>query len=73
MFRMMKVFDCQKMPEDIRRAFFKVTSEFSIGNDSAWEWHFEDDIYETAEIVQNWLLQNGATLEDKSVIIKHWW
>lgn len=74
-FRLMKVFDCQQMPQEVRDALFKVSN---VGNDCAIEWYLDKDdedyeLLEETKVVQNWLLQNGASYEDDSVMIKHWW
>jgi hypothetical protein len=73
-FTLMKVFDCQTMPQEVRDSLFKVSN---VGNDCAIEWYLDDndddDLTEEIKAVQNWLLQNGASLDDGSVMIKHWW
>ncbi len=81
-FKIMKVFDCQDMPENIRKVFFDVSD---VGNDcyvrycigeSLWE--DDDDWGIKYTLIDNWLIENGAgcSSEGKSgeeVIIKHWW
>lgn len=65
---MMKVFDCQEMPDEVRSEFFgwacaandcyvAVTVEFE-------EW--------CPKMIVSWLLANGAE-ESETVLIEHWW
>lgn len=79
---MMKVFDCQDMPDDVREKFFKLCSGGnSVGNDCYVTWYpvhpfFEEEgvliVNEDCSIVDTWLLENGAN-EDETVIVQHWW
>lgn len=78
-YEMIKVFDCQKMPDDVRLKFFEQTEH---GNDCYISWWptsalYQEDDSTWAEnpdytIVDEWLLANGAEL-DEQVLIKHWW
>lgn len=80
MFKMMKVFDCQHMPNDVRVVFFNSTEE--AGNDSVIQHTVESEYYEDENyhlvnntyhtIVDTWLRENGAE-ENETVMIKHWW
>ncbi len=40
-YELMKVFDCQDMPEDVRKCFFEKcgSPSFNHGNDCCVEWH----------------------------------
>jgi hypothetical protein len=73
-YRVMKVFDCQEMPDDIRKMFFDVSVAL---NDSYVEYLIEDPRWESEWsasyiAINNWLIANGAELNEK-VIISHWW
>jgi hypothetical protein len=65
-YKLMKVFDCQDMPDDVRKDFFDACE---LCNDVCTQWF----IGYCSESVNRWLLENGATEEDEKVIIKHWW
>jgi hypothetical protein len=72
-FKLMKVFDCQDMPDSLCRAFLRLWDNKS--NDSSAEWGVADSIYEDddpSKPVDEWLLANGAG-EGERVIIKYWW
>lgn len=81
---MMKVFDCQDMPDDVREKFFGLCSGGNgVGNDcyiSHWVAPTmvtrastgETEVDEDHTIVDDWLLANGAC-EHEHVIIQHWW
>jgi len=73
--KIMKVFDCQEMPDDVRSEFFGWAEQ---GNDcyvkvfiEPYE-KLEDDTLVYSPLV-TWLMKNGAELQDKEVIISHWW
>lgn len=73
-FKMMKVFDCQDMPEDIRKIFFDYSEK---GNDVYVDWWVHSERYfylegqdkdpEYIEYVRqktaldDWFIANGAT------------
>jgi hypothetical protein len=62
----MKVFDCQKMPDEVRKEFF---AEWDKGNDTYVEW----DLEELPDgRVAAWLIENGAE-KDEEVLVSHWW
>ena len=79
--KLIKVFDCQEMPDDVREAFF---CEKEASNDCYVDWCLddlpedlnseEDPCYGPDYLkVSKWLLENGASIDDKDIIIKHWW
>ncbi len=80
--KLMKVFDCQDMPDDVRESFFDYcASGNSLGNDCYVDWYSGDIVEEDEEQnpysrnfskVVTWLVSQGATV-DEHVIIKHWW
>ena len=73
MYNTYKVFDCQDMPDDTRRALFDCTE---AANDCYIAWYIEVDEEfnsEEVQLVTDWLLKNGAHMSDESVIVKHWW
>lgn len=74
----MKVFDCQDMPDNVRKVFFE---ENCYSNDCAIVYDVEpvsyvDDLGEESNVyhtvVDTWLIANGAT-ENETIVIKHWW
>lgn len=70
--RTMKVFDCQKMPDETRKVFFDTWDTKS--NDTfiecvPGEWI---DSGGDSKIVGDWLVANGAEV-DECVIVSHWW
>ncbi len=77
---MRKVFDCQDMPDDVRRAFFESTY---AGNDcyvNYWIAEVPEEDYRedpTKKLVDDWLkqfpLSPSEMAGDDPVIIKHWW
>jgi len=71
MYKTVKLFDCQDMPKDVRKEFFKTcgSPSFRGANDCIVAWH----IGVTSDKVDAWLLKNGVTQEDEAVTIKHWW
>ena len=64
--RIMKVFDCQDMPEKLRKEFF---AYFEKGNDTFIEWQL-GEMPEVA--INDWLLEHGAE-KDEEVLVRHWW
>lgn len=90
----MKVFDSQgeglnKMPDDVKRAFFDYYKDSPFGNDCyvEWEVQWDDMDYEADDelsvkrrLIDNWLIDNGAVgryandgFKGEMVLIKHWW
>ena len=78
-----KVFDCQDMPEDLRKIFFDM---FENGNDSYVNWGIQDSIWdegdshgENVKLLDKWLVENGASpapaehTAGEEVLIKYWW
>ncbi len=72
MFKMMKVFDCQKMPTDIKKAFFKCSEDLSNDCAAIWDVELCDGMIDGYNDVSKWLVENGAE-EDERVIVKRWW
>lgn len=80
----MKQFDCQDMPEKIKRSFFDATQDEGAGNDTWVEFDirankkwYEDEgndpeDYEDKIAVSQWLKKKGCR-EGSTVLIKHWW
>jgi hypothetical protein len=72
-YKVMKVFDCQDMPEDVKKIFFEMEE---ANNDCYVDWHvhserffYKDGQKEDAEyceyvwrkqLVEDWLIVNGA-------------
>ena len=98
-FKIMKVFDCQDMPDDVRKRFFCYAGDWNTSNDSFVEWNTSDhycailsdevthgivthkgrlssgtmvSIVKGYNIVNDWLLDNGADFQE-TILIKHWW
>ena len=73
-FQVMKVFDCQDMPEELRNKFVRIWDNKC--NDVYVHWHVADSIYDEdddpCKLVDEWLLANGAK-EFEQVLIKYWW
>ena len=74
--KMMKVFDCQYMPEDIKKAFFDLTDDYK--NDCYVSWFVRDELLDDEDndkalLVTKWLLEEGAEESDEEVLINHWW
>lgn len=80
-FKTMKVFDCQDMPDDVRRAFFDHYRDWGPGNDSYVNWTIKTDTDPSKEeiMIDTWLIANGANDapseedEGETVLISHWW
>lgn len=77
-YELKKVFDCQKMPEGVREAFFKVEKYAgNPGNDCYVSWEVEPNYKDNfeqgaSEIVGKWLIENGAKVGE-TVLVNHWW
>jgi len=81
-YKVKKVFNCQDMPEDIRKMFFEVSE---AGNDCYVDYWIGDTQWEEGDkwgekyiAIDKWLVENGAkpATEKKcgeEVLIKHWW
>ena len=70
MFKMMKVFDCQDMPDDVQKDFF---DSYEKGNDVYVMFYNEFDPDTQDQLFVKWLYENGMTKEDEEVLINHWW
>jgi len=67
--RVMKVFDCQEMPNDLRKEFFDIWKGNFKGNDC----FIEQDVGEMDRgPIRAWLIANGAG-EEENVLVSHWW
>lgn len=79
--RMMKVFDCQDMPDDIKEHFWDVYRGVMMGNDCYVDWTINaaKDLSEGELAVDGWLIANGAEgprnedREGEHVLVRHWW
>lgn len=73
-YKMMKVFDCQKMPETIQKAFFShCRGQYSNDCYCKWYMYMEIDPKDHQRLlIHNWLIANGAEYGER-VIIKYWW
>ena len=73
-YKVMKVFDCQDMPDDLCREFLEMWDNKS--NDSSVEWPTANTVYESdddpTKRIDDWLLECGAE-KYEDVIIKYWW
>ena len=70
-FKVMKVFDCNDMPDDLANAFFNMWDH--LGNDSCMPWTIGDSIYEEGDpsiALETWLLENGGLLNE-TVLIRY--
>lgn len=83
-YKLLKVFNCQQMPGDIRDIYFEEANDpESHGNDCYIDWYIEHPsdphISENKKIINQWLVDNGAdaALDENSsgekVLIRHWW
>ena len=80
MYEMMKVFDCQKMPDDVRLKFFEQTEGHCNSCYVSWwptapQYQEDDGSWQTNPdytIVDGWLIANGADLDEK-VVVRHSW
>ncbi len=80
-YEMLKIFNCQDMPDDVREIFWDRT--MYVSNDCYVAWNLEPSTYKDDEgvahqnedytIVDDWLLMNGATTNDNKVLVSHWW
>jgi hypothetical protein len=66
-YKLLKVFDCQDMPDNIRRQFFDET-DHAHGNDVYIDFVLEDE----DNSVVKWFRKHGADTEDE-VVVKRWW
>lgn len=66
-YELVKLFDCQKMPEDVKKNFFEMA--MAGQNDSIEEWTLDT---EPTDITDLWLIANGAEAGEV-VYIYHWW
>ena len=73
--KMMKVFDCQDMPEEVKKIFFELAPD-TAHNDVYVDWWVHDErfFYEEGQkedpeyceyvrrkqLLENWLIENGA-------------
>lgn len=80
--KLMKVFDCQDMPDDLRHQFFeKERGGLGRGNRCYISWYIaaNRDPTLTEQAVDEWLVSQGASgppnedSEGEHVLIKHWW
>jgi len=83
-YKTLKVFDCQDMPEDVRKTFFDLVEG---GNDCYIDWDIANEGWTHegivgARIIDNWLIANGADGPSSSpdgdvpgeyVLIRCWW
>jgi hypothetical protein len=86
-FKMMKVFDCQDMPEDLRHNFFKFFDDGQAGNSCYVDWYIQSERYEDPLgdwdkrkiAIDSWLIENGAkpaksdNHEGEHVLVRYWW
>lgn len=79
MYKMMKVFDCQDMPIDIRNILFELHRD-RVNNDSIIDYTIA--IYNNTpelDAIDKWLIENGADatanpgIHGETVLIKYWW
>lgn len=79
--KLMKVFDCHKMPTRLRRKFFdNERNGLSRGNDCYIDWYVNSypDPDPTIQAIDEWLIKQGAEPgvrghEGEHVLISHWW
>lgn len=71
MFEMMKVFDCQDMPKEVRNSLFAYYD--NVGNDVYVTHYNEEEPDEDSPEFVQWLYDGGMTSKDEFVLIKHWW
>lgn len=78
--RLMKVFDCQDMPKEVRHVFYEETegegnrcNDIHVSWDIAGDWRDCDGDTPNEKLIDDWLFANGANREDKEVIVKRWW
>lgn len=73
-YKIMKVFDCQDMPDDLCSEFLEMWDNKS--NDSSVEWPTANTVYadkdDPTRRIDEWLLEGGAE-KYEDVIIKYWW
>lgn len=67
----MKIFDCQNgMPQDVKDVFYELNCD--TGNDSYVSHQVIDVTNDEHTILDVWLLECGAAV-DEYVLIHHWW
>lgn len=64
-----KVFDCQDMPDDLTREFLY---RYERCNDVYVDYVCHENEDEEPDIIDTWLLENGAK-SGEEVLIKYWW
>lgn len=86
MFELIKLFDCQQMPEIVRTQFFMAYRALNMqpGNNSIVKWDYwtkegfrkqVSSSFRNQDIsfVNMWLREHGASEKDGMVFIRHWW
>jgi hypothetical protein len=68
-YKLLKVFDCQDMPDGVRDAFFGYHEK---GNDIYISHYVGEDYPDNYKPVDDWLKENGA-VDGEAVLINHWW
>jgi hypothetical protein len=63
-FKLVKIFDCEDMPPNVKEEFLDSSSK-----EIYCSYYVDDD---KNDIVSIWLLDNGASLNER-VMIKRWW
>lgn len=84
-YKLKKVFDCQDMPPEVRRAFFDwaqsgdpvsnrcyVSFQGDISKEIDEPGLYNQDAIPIFHTIHKWLIANGAGLLDE-VLIHHWW
>ncbi len=74
MMKVMKVFDCQDMPKELRDHFYSLWDD--KGNDTYVQWGVQDTIYDEGDpsiLIDEWLIANGALPKPayEQVLIKY--
>lgn len=68
-FKLMKVFDCQDMPDNVRKLLYDM---YDNGNDT-YVSHIMGESDEKYMLVDKWLIENGAEPKSEEVLISYWW
>lgn len=71
MFNLIKVFDCQEMPNDIKKLFFESINS-SYTNNCYIHWYVKYLEEDNFTLIDQWFIEHGAS-EGEKIIIKHWW
>lgn len=80
-YELQKVFDCQEMPDNVRKAFFDYYRDNGKGNDVYVRWFgsysdewldADGEMMPEYKPIHDWLVANGAE-PNEDVIINHWW